>query len=238
MRTVLVTGGTRGIGYAIAESFRETGDDVVITGRHEGPLAEAAERLGARPLRADAEDPEQLARLVDAFPDGVDVVVNNAGGFAGTAPGPGADAAVHAAYWHANLQRNLVGPALTVTLLEDRIRPGGAVVSIGSIGAEYAGNPYSVAKAALAAWNAGLSARLGPRGVTANVVAAGFVDGTGLFGGRMSEDRRTSLIARTHTGRAGTPADVAATVRFLASPAARHLTGQCLHVNGGAFTTR
>ena len=226
MRTVLVTGGTRGIGYAIAESFRETGDDVVITGRHEGPLAEAAERLGARPLRADAEDPEQLARLVDAFPDGVDVVVNNAGGFAGTAPGPGADAAVHAAYWHANLQRNLVGPALTVTLLEDRIRPGGAVVSIGSIGAEYA------------AWNAGLSARLGPRGVTANVVAAGFVDGTGLFGGRMSEVRRSSLIARTHTGRAGTPADVAATVRFLASPAARHLTGQCLHVNGGAFTTR
>ena len=70
MRTVLVTGATRGIGYAIAESFRETGDDVVITGRHEGPLAEAAERLGARRLRADAEDPEQLARLVDAFPCG------------------------------------------------------------------------------------------------------------------------------------------------------------------------
>lgn len=238
MRTVLVTGGTRGIGYAVAQSFRAAGDEVVITGRRHETLSEAADSLGAKPLRLDAEDPAQFDALVDALPDGVDVIVNNAGGFAGTAPGPDADAASQAEHWLANLGRNLVGPALTVALLENRIHAGGAVISIGSIGAEYAGNPYSVAKAALAAWNAGVSDRLGMRDVTANVIAAGFVDGTALFGGRMSEERRTALVARTHTGRAGAPADIAATVQFLASAGARHITGQCIHVNGGAHTTR
>jgi len=127
---------------------------------------------------------------------------------------------------------------LTVTALESVIRTGGSVVSIGSIGAEYAANAYSTAKAALAAWNAGLSERLGARDITANVIAPGFIDGTDLFGGRMSDERRAALIDQTHVKRVGRPADVASLVAFLASEGARHITGQNLHLNGGAHTTR
>ena len=112
------------------------------------------------------------------------------------------------------------------------------MVSVGSIGAEYAGNAYSVAKAALQAWNVGLAQRLGPRDVTANVISPGYTAGTDLFGGPLPEGRRARLIDRTLLGRSSTPADIAASVAFFASPQARQITGQTLHVNGGAFTTR
>jgi NAD(P)-dependent dehydrogenase (short-subunit alcohol dehydrogenase family) len=146
--------------------------------------------------------------------------------------------AEHAAAWHRNLAVNLVGAALLVTALEPRLLAGGAVVNVGSIGAEYAGNAYSVAKAAVQAWSAGLAERLGPRGITVNAVAPGYVEGTDLFGGPVAERRRAALVARTLTGRPGTPEDVAALVEFLASPGARQITAQTLHLDGGAFTTR
>jgi 3-oxoacyl-[acyl-carrier protein] reductase len=72
--------------------------------------------------------------------------------------------------------------------------------------------------------------------ITANVVAPGFIDGTEFFRGGMSDQRRATLIGQTANGRAGTADDVAATVLFLASPAARHITAQTIHVNGGAFS--
>jgi 3-oxoacyl-[acyl-carrier protein] reductase len=90
----------------------------------------------------------------------------------------------------------------------------------------------------LHAWTAGLSATVGPRGLTANLVSPGYIEATEFFQGRLTDQRREALIAATHTGRAGIPDDVAATVEFLASPGARHITGQTVHVNGGAHTTR
>ena len=100
------------------------------------------------------------------------------------------------------------------------------------------GRRTAPAKAALAAWTAGVSAELGPAGVSANTVSPGYVAGTDFFHGRLSDERRERLIAATHDGRAGTVEDIAETVFFLASEGARHITGQVLHVNGGAFTTR
>lgn len=149
-RTVLVTGGGRGIGRAVAQRFVDAGDEVTVTGRGDD-VAAAAGELGARPWRLDLEDVASVATLAAAFADGVDVVVNNAGAFVGTPPAPAASLEDVAQHWHRNLQVNLVGAALVVRVLEPLLRPGGAVVSIGSIGAEYAANPYSVAKAALAA---------------------------------------------------------------------------------------
>ena len=236
-RTVLITGGTRGIGRAIAEAFVAEGASVTVTGRDAAARDDVEQALGVRALPIDAERPEEIERLRDAFDDGLDVLVNNAGGFVGSAPA-GASLTEIAAAWRRDLDRNLLSAVLSVAALEPKLRSGGSIVSIGSIGAEYAGNAYSTAKAALQAWNAGLSAQVGPRGITANVVAPGFIDGTDLFDGKMTDTRRDNLISRTHNGRAGTAEDVAGVVRFLASPAARHLTGQTIHVNGGAHTTR
>lgn len=238
LKKILVTGGSSGIGYAIAEAFIVGGDEVTITGRDSERLDAAGARLGARTVVCDGGDTEAVEALADHFPDGIDVIVNNAGGFTGSPPTAGAELAVHADHWTAGLRVNLLSAVLTVTALDDRLRAGGAVISIGSIGAEYAANPYSTAKAALAAWNAGLSESLGARDITANVIAPGFVDGTNLFGTGMTAERRSALIDRTHVKRVGQVADVAALAHFLASDRARHITGQTLHVNGGAFTTR
>jgi 3-oxoacyl-[acyl-carrier protein] reductase len=109
---------------------------------------------------------------------------------------------------------------------------------VGSIGAEYASTSYGAAKAALAAWTSGLSAEVGRDGLTANVISPGYIAGTDFFRGRLTDQRQATLIGATHDGRAGHPDDIAETAFFLASAGARHITGQVLHVNGGAHTTR
>lgn len=79
---------------------------------------------------------------------------------------------------------------------------------------------------------------MGPEGLTANVIAPGYITETDFFRGKLSEQRRTALIDATHNGRAGHPHDIAETTYFLASEGARHITGRTLHINGGAHTTR
>ncbi len=88
------------------------------------------------------------------------------------------------------------------------------------------------------AWNADLARELGPRRITANVVSPGLTLGSEFFRDSLTEARRQRLVDETHTGRPGTTADVAATVMFLASQAAGHLTGQVIHVNGDAYLGR
>ena len=83
-----------------------------------------------------------------------------------------------------------------------------------------------------------MAAELGPRGITSNVVAPGFTAETEFFQGRLTGHRRQMLLEATLTKREGQVDDIAGTIHFLASPAARHLTGQVLHVNGGALITR
>jgi len=113
-----------------------------------------------------------------------------------------------------------------------------AVVHLGSIAGARGPGAYGASKAALATWNLDAAAELGPRGITANVVAPGFTADTDFFQGRLTSQRRETLLAATMTKREGQVADIAGTIHFLASPAARHITGQVLHVNGGALTTR
>ncbi|MFI6866113.1 SDR family NAD(P)-dependent oxidoreductase [Nocardia sp. NPDC050406] len=239
-RIVLVTGGGSGLGKAVAARFRADGDSVVITGRNAERLAKAAAEIDARAITCDATDPEQVARMSEELGPDLDVVVNMAGGntdFDRTDTETKDLGEVMAA-WRANLDANLLSAVLTTTAVLEKLRPGGSIINVGSIGAEYAGNSYGAAKAAVAAWTAGLSAQVGAAGVTANLIAPGYIAETDFFHGNLSDERRKELVGATHNGRAGHPDDIAETSYFLASPGARHITGQTLHVNGGAYTTR
>ncbi|GGV31976.1 3-oxoacyl-ACP reductase [Kitasatospora herbaricolor] len=241
MRQIVVTGGGTGIGRAIAGSFAAQGDQVVITGRRQDVLERTAAELGpgVSAVAFDATDPEQVEAALDALPERVDVLVNNAGGNTDIgAPAPTGLAGLAAA-WRANLDANVLSAVLVTAALRPRLAAGGAVVSLSSVAAHRGGSgSYGAAKAAVEAWNLTLAQELGKDRITANVVAPGFVEATEFFGGAMTRQRRAALIAQTSTGRAGTPADIAGTVLFLASPAAGHLTGQTLHVNGGSLAGR
>ncbi|MFC8717698.1 SDR family NAD(P)-dependent oxidoreductase [Kitasatospora sp. NPDC057198] len=236
-RTVLVTGGTSGIGRAVAARFAADGAEVHLTGRRAEAVERTAAELGAHGVVCDATDPVAAAALAARF-ERLDVLVNAAGGLPAGPAATGSPLGDLLAVWQANLAQNLLGAVLTTEAVRPVLAPGGTVISLGSIGAERRGGSYGAAKAALAAWNAALSAELAPRGVSCNVIAAGYVEGTAFFGGALPEERRRALIEETHDGRPGTVEDIAATAHFLASPGARHLTGQTLHVNGGAHTTR
>ncbi|GLZ77270.1 hypothetical protein Afil01_20770 [Actinorhabdospora filicis] len=234
-RTILVTGAGTGIGRAIAAAFAAEGDEVHITGRREAVVKEAADAIGAVPHVCDHTDPAALDALGERLPGHLDVLVNNAGGLAGE---DGEGLAGLAAAWRAMLDANLLTAVLTTELLGPRLREGGAVVHIGSIAADKGAGGYGAAKAALGSWNIGLARELGPRGITSNVVAPGYIGETEFFGGGMTQQRHDTLIGLTFMGRPGAPGDIAGTVRFLASEGARYLTGQVLNVNGGAWITR
>jgi 3-oxoacyl-[acyl-carrier protein] reductase len=164
--------------------------------------------------------------------------VNNAGGNTDFDRADPDDLAQLAANWQANFRANLLSAVLMTEATRPKLAGGGAVISLGSIAADTGSGAYGAAKAGLASWNISLAAQLGPAGVTANVVSPGYVGQTEFFRDRLTDQRRDMLVAATHSGRPGTPEDVATTVAFLASPAARHITGQTLAVNGGAHPTR
>jgi 3-oxoacyl-[acyl-carrier protein] reductase len=238
MRQVVVTGGGTGIGRAVARAFAGAGHAVVITGRRPEVLARTAAELGSgvRGVPFDATDPAQVEAALRELPARVDALVNSAGGNTDLgAPEPGTLAELAAA-WQANLDANVISAVLMTAALRPRLAPGGAVINLSSIAAHRAGaGSYAAAKAAVEAWNLTLARDLGTDKITANVIAPGYTQDTEFFGDGMTEQRRAALIAQTATGRAGTPGDIAAAVLFLASPAASHITGQTLHVNGGAL---
>jgi 3-oxoacyl-[acyl-carrier protein] reductase len=244
VRQVVVTGGGTGIGLAVAGEFVRAGDQVTITGRRESVLKDAVASLAGRaPVGYacfDASDPAAVSAALGQLPARVDVLVNNAGGNTDfdRAPAGDGDLAGLAAAWRANLDANLLSAVLVTAALTPRLARDARIISFSSIAARRGAGSYGAAKAAVEAWTADIAAELGPRGITANVISPGLTLGSEFFRGRLTDARRERLVAETRTGRAGTTADVAAMVMFLASPAAGHVTGQVLHVNGGAYLGR
>jgi 3-oxoacyl-[acyl-carrier protein] reductase len=239
-REIVVTGGGTGIGLAIAERFASAGERVTITGRRKDVLAAAAEKIGARAVAFDASDPVAVQAALAELPERVDVLVNNAGGNTDRvreAPAPG-DLQGLADAWHANLDANVLSAVLVTAALKPRFAGSVRVVTLGSIAAKQGSGSYGASKAAVEAWNVELARSLGPAGGSANVVSPGVTLDTEFFHGTLTEEWLKPRVAATFNRRAGTPDDIGNTVLFLAGPDAGHLTGQVIHVNGGAYGAR
>jgi 3-oxoacyl-[acyl-carrier protein] reductase len=230
-RTALVTGGSRGIGRAIAAELAKAGADVVIGYRSGGEEAkEVAGEVGCRAVQADISDPEDAKRLVDEAGD-LDILVNNAG-----VTRDGLLARMSDEDWRVVLDTNLGGTFNTCRAASRGMmkRRGGAIVNVSSIVGVH-GNPgqtnYSASKAGIIGFTKALARELGSRGVRANVVAPGYIS-TRLTN-ELPEQLQQSMLASTPLGRFGDPEDVAGAVRFLSSDASSFITGEVLLVDGG-----
>ncbi|MEZ0340910.1 SDR family oxidoreductase [Mycobacterium sp. pV006] len=217
---VLITGSDTDLGRTIAQSFAEAGHHLVLAGRRADELEVAAKELDVDGVVVDPADPASLAAAVSELPSHLDIVVN--------VPSPvwtPGDARVyaladHAAEWRGLFDAGLVGAVLTTHLVGDQLRSGGSIVTV--IPEPPApGSAAAAVKAAIAEWTAGQADHFGVRGITINAVAAG----RGVEPG--------------YDGLSSTPPSVSAEIArlalFLSTPAARHITGQTLHVTHGAL---
>jgi 3-oxoacyl-[acyl-carrier protein] reductase len=230
-RTALVTGGSRGIGRAIASELATAGAKVVIGYRSAGDEAEeVAGEIGGRAVQADVSNPDDAKRLVDEAGE-VEILVNNAG-----VTRDGLLARMSDDDWQTVLGTNLGGTFNTCRAVTRGMmkRRSGAIVNVSSVVGLH-GNPgqtnYSASKAGIIGFTKALARELGSRGVRANVVAPGYIS-TRLTN-ELPEELKGAMLANTPLGRFGDPEDVAGAVRFLCSDAAAFVTGEVLLVDGG-----
>lgn len=231
--TVLVTGGTAGIGNGMARAFLEQGATVHVTGTR--PSATDYADLDGSDLtnllyhQLDVADSEAVAAFAPGL-DRLDVLVNNAGAVVFGKKEFELDT------FRGVVDVNLNGlMAVCVRFRDALAAAGGSIVNIASVAAFRATpfNPaYSASKGAVRSLTSSLAVAWGPRGVRVNGVAPGYV-ATRLTGPMQDPTLRSASIDRTPLGRWGTPEDMAAAVLFLASPMASYITGQVLIVDGG-----
>jgi NAD(P)-dependent dehydrogenase (short-subunit alcohol dehydrogenase family) len=244
-RVVLVTGGSRGIGRAIAVLFAESGASVVVQYRADEEAAAATLALlpGDRHLavQADLSDPAQVSSLVGtvvASFDRIDVLVNNAG--------------IHEAHpvlttsyeawqesWRRTINTNLVGPANLIHAVVPHMveAGGGRIVNVSSRGA-FRGEPghtaYGASKAGLNSLGQSLAQELAPHGIYVTTVAPGFVE-TDMAAPYLDGPGGEAVRAQSPMNRAASPVEIARVVVFLASPGSESTTGAILDVNGASY---
>jgi 3-oxoacyl-[acyl-carrier protein] reductase len=230
-KRALVTGGSRGIGRAVALELGRAGAEVVVGYRSESGEAEAvASEIGGRAVQADVSDPEQAKSLVDEAGD-IDVLVNNAG-----TTRDGVLARMLDEDWRTVLETNLSSTFYTCRAAARGMmkRRAGAIVNVSSIvgvHGNWGQTNYAASKAGIIGFTKSLARELGSRGVRANVVAPGYVK-TALTDAIPDEARET-MLGNTPLGCLGDPEHVAAAVRFLVSDEAFFITGEVLHIDGG-----
>ena len=230
-KTALVTGGSRGIGRAIAVEFARAGAEVVVGYRSGTEEAESvATEIGGRAVQADVADPEQAKALVEEAGE-IAILVNNAG-----LTRDGVLARMTDADWRDVIETNLSSVFYTCRAASRGMmkRRGGAIVNISSIvglRGNWGQTNYSASKAGIIGFTNSLARELGSRGVRANVVAPGYVK-TRLTD-ELPEEARGAMLDNTPLGRLGDPEDVAGAVRFLCSDEASFITGEVLLVDGG-----
>ncbi|MGX4736649.1 SDR family NAD(P)-dependent oxidoreductase [Kitasatospora griseola] len=234
----LVTGGSRGIGAAVALRLAEEGADVALTYREgEAPaqkIVEQIEGLGRRALavRADGADADALDAAVERTVETLgrlDVLVNNAGVFL-----VGPLDQLGPTEIDATLAVNVRAPYQLARAASRHMTDGGRIINIGSNIAERAPFPglalYAMSKTALIGLTKGLARELGPRAITVNLVHPGPTD---TDANPAAGPNAEAIAGLTALGRYAAPAEIAATVAHLAGPDARYITGSVISVDGG-----
>ncbi len=244
-KKILVTGGSRGIGKAVANAFAGRGARVAIAYRSNAEAAEAT--LAGLPggphvsVQADVTDPEAVEQMVSEaiqFLDGLDIVVNNAGIWVDHAlEDVGYDQWQDA--WKRVIAANLLGPANVCYCAARHFiaHGGGRIVNVSSRGAfrgEPDGPAYGASKAGLNSMSQSLARRLAPHGVFVGVVAPGFVD-TDLASRVLDGPLGDEIRAQSPLGRVATPEEVAFAVLFLAADGSEFSTGAIIDVNGASY---
>ena len=245
-RAVLVTGGSRGIGAAIAQAFAGLGDRVAV--HHRDSAGPAAGIVGGLPggghtvVQADLADPEAVRRAVDqaaAALGGLDVLVNNAGVYVKHQIAEVSYEQWQAA-WRDVIGVNLTGAAnATWCAVRHMIAGGGGgrIVNVSSRGA-FRGEPrhpaYGASKAGLNAFGQSLARDLAPYGIAVAGVAPGYV-ATDMAAGLLAGPEGDEIRGQSPFGRVATPAEIAAAVVYLASPEAEWASGAILDLNGASY---
>jgi len=242
-KRVLVTGGSRGIGEAIAKGFAEAGSKVAITGRNEDtlkPVAESLIAMGAEALAIACHSgkPEDRQRLFDRIQQewgGLDVLVNNAA----TNPVMTSLAETDLGAWDKILSTNLTGPLDLVQKFVPgmKAQKSGVIINVASVaGLEPAPGlgAYSVGKAALIMLTKVLAKELGSFGIRCNAIAPGLIQtrfSQALFASKPHYDH---FIQNVPMGRHGKPEEIVGGALYLASKASSYMTGQVLVIDGGS----
>ena len=247
-RTVVITGGSRGIGRAICISFAAPDTHIYFNYFSPGdPAAEVAAAAETEKLVADAQglavsssvniaEEKEVISFFEEILDKtgrIDVLVNNAG-----ITKDGLLVRMKEKDWDAVLNINLKG-AFTCTKIAAKVmmkQRYGRIINIASV-VGVTGNAgqanYSASKAGLIGLTKTAAKELAPRGITVNAIAPGFIE-TDMTAS-LSEKARNAMLDQVPLGRAGQPDDVAAVAAFLASESASYLTGQVIHVSGGMY---
>ena len=241
-RVALITGASRGIGYAIAEALAANGFSLAICGTRDETIRQAADKLTAAhgidvlPAAVDVADREAIQGFVGEVVKHfgrLDVLVNNAG-----ITRDNLAMRMKAEEWQAVLDTNLgsvfhASQAAIRPMMKGRF---GRIINVSSVVAAM-GNPgqmnYCASKGGVDAMTRSLAREIGSRNITVNAIAPGFIatDMTADLG----EDAHAKLSEQIPLGRLGSAEDIAHAVAFLASDGAAYITGQVLHVNGGMY---
>ena len=218
---VLVTGGDTELGRVVAGRFRDEGHTVTLVGAHRDKLDVAAKELEATAICCDTTNPAALAEVRGLLPHHLDTIVHVPVPHPTIGDPRTYSLADTAEAWRHALDTTVLSSVLTVQAVGDHLRSGGSIISVLTENPQ-AGSIDAGIKAALCNWVAGQAGIFGTRGITVNAIACGRGAAVG-YDGLSHEPIPAS-------------AEIAGLAVFLTTPAARHITGQTMHVSHGALT--
>lgn len=232
-KTALVTGGTRGIGKAIALELKAAGANVIISGSNLERTTEIANEMGMGAVAADLSDDSAVSELLENLPE-VDILVNNAG-----ITRDGLFMRQKDEDWDAVMRVNVDAAVRLSRKVSKKMmsKKFGRIINISSV-VGHMGNigqtNYVASKAAMTGFTKALAQEIARKGVTVNSIAPGFIETE--MTSQMTEKALDAMLSKVPASRMGKPEDIAAAVRFLASDEASYINGTTIHVNGALYT--